>query len=248
MAPSKPSKGSPKTTAKKEKVCHPSSRKASQLVRTALRKNKMGDRASKRAKKEDSQLDVFSFFYHAIPESGVLSLEDVHTIIKDVWLPRFDEELEAERAARRKGRPKSMKEMKLEEIKLREEENYRAGIEVPDLTDESTVEIFRRWDQKEIAFIQLLRFIRISSADPGMAIVSRPGNHASIHAAHPTPPPLENPPLAKLPLVESDLDDMDVVPELLPPPQERDVGARGMMLPFDEPPERFASTIMATDG
>lgn len=212
-------------------------------------------------------MDVFSFFYHAIPESGVLSLEHVHTIIKDVWLPRFDEELEAERAARRKGRPKSTKEMKLEEIKLREEENYRAGIgaslahqfqavsyslslsaEVPDLTDESTVEIFRRWDQKEIAFIQLLRFIRISSADPGMAIVSRPGKHASIHAAHPTPPPLENPPLAKLPLVESDLDDMDVVPELLPPPQERGVDARGMMLPFDEPPERFASTIMAMDG
>ncbi len=73
-------------------------------------------------------VDVFNFFYHAIPESGVLSLEDMHTIIKDVWLPRFDEELEAERAARRKGRPKSTKEMRLEEIKLREEENYRAGI------------------------------------------------------------------------------------------------------------------------
>lgn len=44
---------------------------------------------------------------------------------------------------------------------------------------------------------------------------------------------------------------MDVVPELLPPPPELDDGANGaegMMLPFDEPPERFASTIMAMDG
>ncbi|KAF4569775.1 hypothetical protein EYR40_008755 [Pleurotus pulmonarius] len=231
MAPSKPTKGSPKTTAKKEKVCHPSSRKASQLVRTALRKSKMGDRASKRAKKEDSQLDVFNFFYHAIPESGVLSLEDMHTIIKDVWLPRFDEELEAERAARRKGRPKSTKEMKLEEIKLREEENYRAGIEVPDLTDESTVEIFRRWDQKEVAFIQLLRFIRISSADTTVAIVSRPGKHASIHAAHPTPPSLDN-----------DLDDMDVVPELLPPPPERNGAAKGAEEEDTQLPGALSST------
>ncbi len=110
---------------------------------------------------------------------------------------------------------------------------------MPDLTDESTVEIFRRWDQKEVAFIQLLRFIRISIADTTMAIVSRPGKHASIHAAHPTPS------------LDNDLDDMDVVPELLPPPPERNAaakGAEGMMLPFDEPPERFASTIMAMDG
>jgi translation machinery-associated protein 16 len=52
--------------------------------------------------------------------------------------------------------------------------------EVPDLTHPATVEIFRRWDQKEVAFIQLLRFIRIFSAEPEITVVSRPGKHLSI--------------------------------------------------------------------
>ena len=37
-------------------------------------------------------------------------------------------ELEQERTARRKGRPKSTKELKLEEIKLHEAEEYRTGM------------------------------------------------------------------------------------------------------------------------
>ena len=72
---------------------------------------------------------MYSFFYHAIPpESGILTLDELHNIIKGVWLTRHDVELEAEQAARRKGRPKSAREMKLEEIKLRETEEYKTGM------------------------------------------------------------------------------------------------------------------------
>jgi hypothetical protein len=53
-------------------------------------------------------------------------------------------------------------------------------IEVPDLTHSETVELFRRWDQKEVAFIQLLRFIRIFRDQPGVSIVSRPGKHFTL--------------------------------------------------------------------
>ena len=42
------------------------------------------------------------------------------------------------------------------------------------------MEVFRRWDQKELAFIQLLRFIRISSTEPEVAVLSKPGKHFSI--------------------------------------------------------------------
>jgi translation machinery-associated protein 16 len=42
------------------------------------------------------------------------------------------------------------------------------------------VEIFRRWDLKELGFIQLLRFIRISSSDPEVVVLSKPGKHFSI--------------------------------------------------------------------
>ena len=58
----------------------------------------------------------------------MLSLEELHYIVKDVWLTRHDQEIEVEKASRRKGRPKSAKEMKLEEQKLREVELYRTGM------------------------------------------------------------------------------------------------------------------------
>jgi hypothetical protein len=69
-----------------------------------------------------------NFFYNVVPPEGVLSLEELHLIVCDIWLRRHDEELELERAARRKGRPKSTREQKLEETKLREEEVYRTGL------------------------------------------------------------------------------------------------------------------------
>ncbi|TFK39988.1 translation machinery-associated protein 16, partial [Crucibulum laeve] len=178
MAPAKTGKAAP--APKKEKVFHPSSRKAGQFARHALRKGKLGNLASKRGQKHNSLVDVYGFFYHAMPEEGVLTLEELHNIIREVWLTRFDDELEEERAARRKGRPKSAREVKLEDMRLREAEIYRTGMEVIDLTHAPTVEIFRRWDQKEVAFIGLLRFIRIFSTEPEVAIVSRPGTHQSI--------------------------------------------------------------------
>lgn len=111
-----------------------------------------------------------------------MTLEELHSIISDVWLPRFDFELESERAARIKGRPKSVKEMKLEEVKLREAEDYRTGLEVIDLTHPANVEMFRQWDQKEVAFVQQLRYIRISSSDPKRSVVCRLGKHPSLTA------------------------------------------------------------------
>jgi translation machinery-associated protein 16 len=131
---------------KKEKLFHPQSRKADQLVRAQHRKSKLQDLAKARSKKQEAQgeqcasfvcvdvgymfytVDLYNFFYAAIPTEGVLTLQDLHTIIQDVWLTRYDGELEVERAQRRKGRPKSTKEQRIEELKLRESEEYRAGL------------------------------------------------------------------------------------------------------------------------
>ncbi|KAI0058991.1 hypothetical protein BV25DRAFT_1809785 [Artomyces pyxidatus] len=181
MAPANTGKPAPKAkSGKKEKIFHPSSRKAGQLNRTQVRKAKLADQASKRTKKHASKVDFYGFFFHAIPEEGVLTLAELHGIVKEVWLPRHDAELEEERAARRKGRPKRTKELKLEEIKLQEAELYRTGMEVPDLTHAANVALFREWDQTEVAFTQMLRFIRISSSHPDVAVVSRPGKHFSL--------------------------------------------------------------------
>ena len=72
-------------------------------------------------------VDVLGFFYSTLPPEGELSLDELHLIIRDIWLPRHDEDLEQERAKRRKGRPKSTKEGQIEELKIREAEEYRTG-------------------------------------------------------------------------------------------------------------------------
>ena len=56
-------------------------------------------------------------------------------------------------------------------------------LEVPDLTHEINVELFRGWDQKEAGYLQMLRYIRISSTDPEKVIVSRPGQHPRLVSA-----------------------------------------------------------------
>jgi translation machinery-associated protein 16 len=52
--------------------------------------------------------------------------------------------------------------------------------EIPDLTHPENVALYRTWDQREVAFVQLLRFIRISSTNPDAAIVSKPGKDPSL--------------------------------------------------------------------
>lgn len=57
-------------------------------------------------------------------------------------------------------------------------------IEVPDLTHPTNVELFLRWDQQSIEFIDLLRFIRINSEDLSSVVVTRPGKHESLRRAN----------------------------------------------------------------
>ena len=121
MAPAKPAE-------KKEKIFHPASRKAGQLARNALRKGKLGNLASKRTTKQHTLVDLYGFFFFAMPDEGVLTLPELHALIADIWLTRHDESLAAEIAARRKGRPKSAAQQRLEDIKLRESEIYRTGM------------------------------------------------------------------------------------------------------------------------
>jgi translation machinery-associated protein 16 len=166
----------------------------------------MAEVAVKRGKRNAAQADIYSFFFHAMPpDREALTLPELHELIRDVWLTRHEVALEEERAARRKGRPKSTKELKLEEIKLLEGEEYRTGMEVIDLTHPENVKLFRAWDQTEFPFIQLLRFIRISSTNLESAVVSRPGKHVTL--------------LPPKPKKVAQIDEEEV-PDLLPPPAD----------------------------
>lgn len=93
--------------------------------------------------------------------------------------------------------------------------------EVLDLTHPANVELFRRWDQKEVAYIKQLRFIRISSEAPDVAIVSRFGLHPSLSTKK----------------HEDSAEQHD---------QLMDIDDEAPLLM--EPPSRFASTITSMDG
>lgn len=90
--------------------------------------------------------------------------------------------------------------------------------DVPDLTHPANVSLFRKWDQIEVAYVQMLRFIRITSAKPEVSVLSRVGTHFTLQ-----------------------LDTNPTSSE----PQAMDVAEAPLST---EPPSRFASTIMAMDG
>ncbi|KAG8894064.1 hypothetical protein FRB99_001546, partial [Tulasnella sp. 403] len=165
------SKSSPK-----EKVFHPQSRKAAQLERAHLRKNKLGDAKTKRSRIQVEKIDRFVFFQHALPSDvESLSLSEVHEIIQDIWLHRHDKQLAEEQGRRRKGEPRSAKEDKiLAQIEM-EKEEYRTGLEIPDLTDPPTVEVLRKWEDGDPNYLPLLRLVMVYSDDPDKATLTRPG-------------------------------------------------------------------------
>jgi len=184
MAPKSTAKRTEDTTdIKKEKLFHPHSRKASQLERASLRKTKLATASTKRSRKTINKVDRVQFFYHCLPANvPSLSLPELHVIVQKLWLTRHDSDIEIEQAARRKGRPKSTKETKLLEIKLQDQEEYRSGIELPDLTHPPTVELFRKWKNGDAAYLSLLRFIRISSEHPDVVTIARYGGQEVVPA------------------------------------------------------------------
>ncbi|CAE6436306.1 unnamed protein product [Rhizoctonia solani] len=172
-APSKPGK---KPT--KEKVFHPQSRKAGQLERAQLRKSKLADASSKRGKNLVAKADRYAFFFHALPpDVSSLSLPEIHDIIQSVWLTRHDGALQAEQSSRRPGRPPSARELALLEMKRQDEEVYRTGLTIPDLTDPETITLFRAWEDKshDPAYLHLLRSIRVSRENPETVVLEHVG-------------------------------------------------------------------------
>ncbi|KAG8997780.1 hypothetical protein FRB94_007463 [Tulasnella sp. JGI-2019a] len=163
-------------SAKKEKLFHPMSRKAGQLERAQLRTTKLAAAKSKRSKVRLESSDRHVFFCNAIsPDVSCLSLQEVHEIIRDIWLHRHDNILAEEEAKRRKGQPRSMKSERIYGLMEAEKEEYRTGMEILDLTDPLTVSLLREWDDGDPAYLHLCRFIRVSSTDPDKIVIASRG-------------------------------------------------------------------------
>jgi len=146
------------------------------MARANYKKEKLSDRLRVRGRKQAEQADRYAFFFNELPyDVPCLSLEDLHRLVRERWLSRWDADLEQERSLRRKGRPKSTRESELEELKLRDAEEYRTGLELPDLTDEHNVGLLRQWENADPAYLNILRFIRICGECPDLMHITRSG-------------------------------------------------------------------------
>jgi hypothetical protein len=52
--------------------------------------------------------------------------------------------------------------------------------EMLDLTHPPNVKLLRRWQQDDMAFLEVLLYIRVSSESPLEAVLSRPGKHQNL--------------------------------------------------------------------
>ncbi|KAG8825115.1 hypothetical protein FRC17_008827 [Serendipita sp. 399] len=174
-----------KAKHKAEKIFHPESRKAGQLQREALRKHKLSQQVAKRGQKQKIQANRYAFFLRELPpDVPSLTLVELHDLIKNVWLTKYDLALQEERALRRKGRPKSSREDQLEELKKEEAEEYRTGLELPDLLDAHNVGLFRQWDGIDVNYLHVIRFIRICGEFPDIVHVARLGRDKDVPPAN----------------------------------------------------------------
>ncbi len=92
-------------------------------------------------------------------------LPALHAFVQEDFLPITSERLAEAKAERRPGRPPSKEELLLQELEIKEQQEYKTGIELPDLTDPINVRILRDWDG-DAQGLPLFRMIRIAGATP----------------------------------------------------------------------------------
>ncbi|KAF0553861.1 translation machinery-associated protein 16 [Gigaspora margarita] len=151
-----------KQIKKKESVIHPSSRKAAQLQRAFLRKDRL-DKTKLRRYSESVRpiVDRILWFKYALDDSIPCATKaDIYDLI-EMYISRNDDELSKIKSLKMNGavRPKTVKEDLIEALKLKEQKEYIEGFEIPDLMNAKNVKILREWDgdPNSLSRIKLIR-------------------------------------------------------------------------------------------
>lgn len=114
---------------KNKDMIHPSSRKAQQVMRVVLRKDRLDQRQKTRASNSFTLTDRILWFRHAVPEdTHSLTRDQQHELIEE-YLSRFNEEYQSLLALHRPGkvRPKAAREDMLTAIMAAERREYASG-------------------------------------------------------------------------------------------------------------------------
>ncbi|GJJ75119.1 translation machinery-associated protein 16 [Entomortierella parvispora] len=148
---------------KNKDMIHPSSRKAQQVMRVVLRKDRLDHRNKVRANQSHSQVDRVMWFRHAVPdEVATLTREEHHELIEE-YLSRYNEEYESLVALHRPGkvRPKAAREDMLALFIANERQEYASGFEMPDFSSPKNVKLLREWDG-DLNSIRRIKMIRLN--------------------------------------------------------------------------------------
>lgn len=114
---------------KNKDMIHPSSRKAQQVMRVVLRKDRLEHRQKTRTQDSFNQAERILWFRHAVPEDvPSLTREQHHNLIKE-YLARHNDEYQSLIALHRPGkvRPKAAREDLLTAIMTKERQEYASG-------------------------------------------------------------------------------------------------------------------------
>ncbi|KAF9991494.1 hypothetical protein BGZ65_000533, partial [Modicella reniformis] len=114
---------------KNKDMLHPSSRKAQQVMRVVLRKDRLENRQKTRAHNSYNQVERILWFRHAVPDdASSLTREQHHELIEE-YLSRHNEEYQSLIALHRPGkvRPKAAREDLLAALMAKERQEYASG-------------------------------------------------------------------------------------------------------------------------
>ncbi|PWN48267.1 hypothetical protein IE53DRAFT_389543 [Violaceomyces palustris] len=157
---------------------HPDSRRAAQLARVRLRKQKLQGASKARGKQVSSKVDRILTMILLLPEEKAFlpDLYSLHDFVTTFYLDRHSDEMEEILGEKRVGRPPSKREVELTDLMQRERIEYRQGIEIPDLCSEVNVKLLREWKGDPQA-LPMFRMVRISGTYRDQCTVIQQGNH-----------------------------------------------------------------------
>lgn len=140
-----------KGLAKSPGALHVKGRKFKQLNRATLRDKKLSERKAKSMEHKESSMTILYFLKAAVNEDEDLQkietfdLNQMKSFI-EVFISRYDDELDELKANRRAGRAPTARHMQLQQKANEERELYSTGYKIPDLSNKRTVERLRLWN------------------------------------------------------------------------------------------------------
>ncbi|CAI2188438.1 6012_t:CDS:2, partial [Funneliformis geosporum] len=144
----------------KNSIIHPSSRKAAQLQRITLRKDRLERDKARRISEAQPIVERLLWFRYALDDAFPCATKaEVYDLI-ELYIARNDDDISKFDSPKSVHKTKSSKKFLLDALKLKEKREYMEGFEIPNLLDPKNIKILRQWDG-DINSMSRIKTIRI---------------------------------------------------------------------------------------